>query len=147
MTGHDLPLHISGRRWKDGFREKCVATLRYSSYKGGTYFSPDVWKALAFPPLSLSLFEDPPYLRDVSRCQGARIYRRERTSRRCAAAAHSYLLLFCNSFQASIPPRKSTPAEIYERVETLVVYKNGARDREICYPSLSLSLYFFPFHS
>lgn len=110
------------RPWKDGFREKCVATLRNSSYKGETYFSPDVWKAfdLAFPSLSLSpsLLEDPPYPRDVSRCQGACIYRRERT---VGDAAHPTCCSSpSNSFQASIPPRKSTPAEIYERVETLI---------------------------
>lgn len=64
------------RPWKDGFREKCVATLRNSSYKGETYFSPDVWKAfdLAFPSLSLSL----PLFSKILPIQGTYLVVRER---------------------------------------------------------------------
>lgn len=109
-------------------REKCRNRIR-SSYKGETLVN-DLWKAfdLAFPPLSLSLS---PYLRDVSRCQGACMHRRERTDGR-----PSYLLLL-QQLVSSVDP-KSTPAEIYERVE-IKIEKYAAWSKRVY--SLSLSAF------
>lgn len=139
MTGHDLPLHISGRG-RTGFARNVsqlceTRRIRERRISRPMYGKPSTWPSRL--SLSPSLLEDPPYPRDVSRCQGACIYRRERT---VGDAAHPTCCSSpSNSFQASIPPRKSTPAEIYEQVETLVGYKNGARDREIrLFLSLSL---------
>lgn len=141
MTGHDLPLHISGRG-RTGFARNVsqlceTRRIREKRISRPMYGKPSTWPSRL--SLSPSLLEDPPYPRDVSRCQGACIYRRERT---VGDAAHPTCCSSpSNSFQASIPPRKSTPAEIYERVETLDIKMARAIEK---YDSFSLSL--SPFH-
>lgn len=92
------------RPWKDGFREKCVATLRNSSYKGETYFSPDVWKAfdLAFPSLSLSLSSRRSSLSKGRISLSGSVYISKGTdSWRCRP---SYLLLFSEQLVSSVDP-------------------------------------------
>lgn len=109
MTGHDLPLHISGRG-RTGFARNVsqlceTRRIRERRISRPMYGKPSTWPSRL--SLSPSLLEDPPYPRDVSRCQGACIYRRERT---VGDAAHPTCCSSpSNSFQASILANRPLP--------------------------------------